>query len=176
MDKTRLLLTILIPIALGGCGFQLAGTAPSDIGLKHVYVDNQVDIQQLIDRPVSNQLTDDLSSLSTQVFNKAQSNTAGLIITNEENIERALSLTSGLFERQVELGKRVHYQILDQSGNILAIDSISSYRELIEDSSSPAAKHAEREILIDAINRDISRQLIKRLSAALTQAAVSTTK
>lgn len=170
MSKIRLVaLLIFTSLALSSCGFQLAGTAPDAASFDSVYVDNRVGIQQLINQQVADQLLNDLDALSDNIFDRAQANIPGLIIVNEENIERGLSLTSDLFERQIEIEKRVQYQILDGSGNILVTDMISATRTLIEDQSNPSAKQQERERLISAINRDISRQLIRQLGATLAK-------
>lgn len=174
MKMTPALTVILVLTTLCGCGFQLAGTTPHSGNFENVYVDNKVGIQQLIDQPIADQLISDLELLSSTVFDKAQSNMPGMVIINEENIERGLSLTSSLFERQIELEKRVQYQILDASGNILVADAISATRDLIEDQSNPAAKQEEREILFDAINRDISRQLIRQLGSVVKAATQGT--
>jgi len=163
--------TILLAaiLTLSSCGFQLAGTTSSNADFDSLFVENRVGIQQLIDQPVAEQLQEDLGNSNTEVVSQIQSGIPGLIILNEENIERSLSLTNGLFDRQVELVKRVQYQILDASGNILIADSISATRELIDDQTAPSAKHTERDILINAINRDISRQLIRRFNAAISK-------
>ena len=160
-------------LTLTACGFQLAGTAPADNGFEGLFVEDRVGIQQRIDQPVADQLRADLAFHNNRIFDGAQSDMPGLVILDESNIERGLSLTIGLFERQLELVKDVQYQILDSSGNILVADSVSATRVLIEDQSNPSAKYREREILITAINRDISRQLVRRLDAALSKPAPS---
>lgn len=168
LPRIRLLGFLFVTaLTLSSCGFQLAGTTPSSAGVDSLFVESRVSIQQLIDQPVAEQLLDDLGASGVEILGKLQTGIPGLVIVNEENIERGLSLTTGLFDRQVALEKRVQYQILDASGNILAADAISATRELIDDPATPSAKHAEREILISAINRDISRQLIRRFNAAL---------
>lgn len=167
LDKIRTPVTVIAAsLLLTSCGFQLAGTTPSSVEL---YVENRVSIQQLIDQPVSEQILEDLGRSGATVRGKASNGMPGLVILNEENTERGLSLATGLFNRQIELEKRVHYQILDAAGNILITDSIRARRELIDDPATPAAKQQERELLMRAINRDISRQLIRLFNAVLDQ-------
>lgn len=156
---------------MAGCGFQLAGTTPDAVNVEQVYVQSKLSIQLLVDQPVAEQLRSDLaSSKATEVHDRAQADMPGLIITNEENIERSISLSSGLFDRQVEVGKRVQYQILSATGELLVTDSIHISKELSVDQSNPSARVQEQAILIDSINRDISRQLIRQLIAALAAA------
>ena len=166
---TTALLLLLSLLSLTGCGFQLAGTTPEIRGYDSFFVESRVGIQQLIDQPVAGQIQSDLKSWGTEVSTKAQKGSPGIIIVNEQNTERSLSLTQALFERQVELKKSVQYQIIDASGNILVADAIKASRELIEDPNAPSAKYAERELLFEAINRDISRQLIRRFQTEISK-------
>ena len=161
-------ITFLLALVCG-CGFQLAGTTPEIQGYDSFFVESRVGIQQLIDQPVAGQIQSDLKSWGTEVSTKAQKGSPGIIIVNEQNTERSLSLTQALFEQQVELEKSVQYQIIDASGNILVADAIKASRELIEDPNAPSAKYAERELLFEAINRDISRQLIRRFQIEISK-------
>lgn len=175
--KTKTWLSaIFCSLALSGCGFQLAGTAPG-VGMSGkmdgAYVVSRVGIDQLIDQPVAEQIHTDLASISQQVFDRAQADMPGILIVNEENIERGVTLSQDLFERQIDLEKRVEFQLLDSAGTILVADSIRVSREFIDDPVNPSAKQAEREILIRSINRDLSRQIIYRLHMLLAESSNS---
>lgn len=174
ITKIRFILAALFSaMAISGCGFQLAGTTPASeqwMMLDSAYVVSRVGIERLIDQPVAEQIKADLQAVSLQVSDSTQVNTPGILILDEEQSERGISLNRELFDRQIDLEKRVQFQILDASGNILLADSLSVSRELINDPANPSAKQAERHILTNSLNRDISRQLIRRFLTSLSQA------
>lgn len=156
-------------MTLASCGFQLRGTEPG-AGFDKVFVESRVGIQQLIDQPIDQQLKSDLQALSNEVLSGYESGVPGLVLINEETLERSLSLSANLLNRQIEIEKRIEFQIISGTGEILITDNLRASRELTESQSNPSAKDQERRALMDAINADLSRQLIRLLDTAVQNA------
>ena len=169
MSIARALITLSLLIALSGCGFQLRDTGLLQTGFDRLFIDDRLAVQQLIDQPLSRVMAKQLQKLGTEIVSNASEGTAGIIIYNEQNRQRSIGLSAGLYSSHIEIDKTIDYQIVNAKGEILISSSISASKELVEDRSNHAAKNAEQQILIDAINRDLSRQLIRQLSAVLAR-------
>lgn len=155
-----------ICLLAGSCGFQLRDSLPA-ADLEQVYVVDQVDIRQMIDEPLGTRLANDLGQFAAQVLTAPAANTPGIVITDERITERSLSLSTNLLNRQVEIEKRVDYQIIDSTGEILLASSFSASEILTESQSSPGAGEREKRALLRSINADLSRRLIYKLDSLL---------
>ncbi len=154
---------VLISLSLAACGFQLRGTTGADSLPQRVFIADQVPLQQRSENPISVQLQQDLVVLELETFSAETSAMPGLILISERTQERSLSLDANLLNRLIEIGKVVDYQVTGSEGQILTIESIRVTRELTEDLTNPEAKQQERRQLLESINGEISRRLIRRL-------------
>ena len=90
-----------------------------------------------------------------------------LVLEDEQESHRSLSLTADLFSRRIELEKRVRYQLFDAADELLTAGVLNAQREILERPHRPAAQTAERNQAHADLNADLSRQLRHRLQAAL---------
>jgi len=157
---------LVILIMLGSCGFQPRGSMPV-ADLEQVYVLDQVDIRQMIDRPLSERLANDLSARVGHVLSVPKTNVPGIIISSEQVNERSLGLSANLLNRQIELEKRVDYEIVGQSGETLFSGTLVTSEILTESQSSLGSMQQQRRILLNSMNADLSRRLIFKLDSLL---------
>ncbi len=163
-------LALLVCLSLSSCGFQLRGTAPAD-NLEQIYIADRVDLRQINTQPVSAQLIQTLETRIDRVFTSPETGVPGLVITSEQVVERPLSLSANLLNREIEIAKRVDYQILSADGEIVKSDWLISRARIMESQNSPAVNDQERMMALENLNNDLGRQLISLLDAALANQA-----
>jgi outer membrane lipopolysaccharide assembly protein LptE/RlpB len=160
---------LFIFLLLTGCGFQLRDTIMV-AGLGQMYVQDQVDIHQINDKPVSTRLALDLATITEQeVLNIPKTGAMGIVIVREEVIENSYSLSTSLLNRQVEVEKRVDYEIIDETGQIMFSNSFSASQLLTTSQSNPRARQQEKQRVIDYLNASLSRRLVYKLDSLLRE-------
>lgn len=169
MSLLARLASLFIVALLTGCGFQLRDTVMV-ANLGQMYVQDQVDFHQINDKPVSARLASDIAVITEQeVLNIPKTGVMGIVITREEVVENSYSLTTSLLNRQVEVEKRVDYQIIDETGQIMFSNSVSASQLLTTSHSNPRARQQEKQRIIDYLNSNLSRRLVYKLDSLLRE-------
>jgi len=163
------LASLLVFVIITGCGFQLRDTTMvADLG--QMYVQDEVDMHQINDRPVSTRLASDLATITEQeVLNIPKAGSMGIVITREEVIENSYSLTTSLLNRQVEVEKEVDFQIIDETGQIMFSTSFTASQLLTTSHSNPRARQQEKQRIIDYLNANLSRRMVYKLDSLLRE-------
>ena len=164
MIRRRLLiLLLLMPIALGGCGYGLrgaGGAAPGFTDLRLRLAQSEPDFERLMRRG--------LEAAGIRLHEAEEANVQGfplLAIGPEQFSGRPASTTVQARAAQITLQLAVRFSLAD--GETLLIDSetLSAERTYYQDLRTIAGNREEAELLREEMRRDIASQLLRRLAA-----------
>ena len=153
------LLTWLLPLALGACGFQLRGQA--SLPFETLF----------ISAPQQSLLASDLKRAlrvgsGTRTVDSAEQAQAVLEITSENTEKTILSLGGAGRVTDYLLRYRVRFRLSDRAGKtLIPAGEIVLRREQSYDAAQVLAKEAEEVQLFRDMRGDAAQQLLRRLAA-----------
>jgi len=160
------LVTLLMAlIALGGCGFQLKGTAQEGnsewegLSLRLISTDPRGELTREVARELSSMkimLTEDLETPTR------------LTLREEQFTQRNVSLTAQARAAEMELTLSVDY-VLQQEEMLPLEGTASVSQQMLNDPRNVVGKTEEMRLLREEMRRDLAAQIVRRVSRGLTR-------
>lgn len=149
----------LATLLLGGCGFQLRGTATLPFETLYVQAAATSQFATQFKRAVSN-------GSSTRVVGVQKDAAATLVLFNELREKNILSLSGTGRVREYQLRYRIAYRLIDQKGAEMAPPAeIVLNRDFSFNDSETLSKESEEALLFRDMQADAIQQLLRRLQA-----------
>ena len=150
----------LAALLLGGCGFQLRGTATLPFDTLFVQAAPTSQFATQFKRAVT-------SGSSTRVVGVQKDAAATLVLLNELREKIILSLSGTGRVREYQLRYRVAYRLIDQKGAEMSPPAeIVLNRDFSFNDSETLSKESEETLLFRDMQADAIQQLLRRLQAA----------
>jgi LPS-assembly lipoprotein len=146
--------------ALCGCGFQLQGRQPLPESLARVNIeakDRQSDFTQALRSALVNS--------GAVLVEPAAADTTVVRITRDEITERVLTVSSRNIPTDYELVYDVELSVRSEGKELLPPEKFSLSHVYSFDETKLLAKEREKEILIEALARDMASVVTRRLSS-----------
>jgi len=153
----RNLLVIGLAVLLSACGFQLRGTGGNEITIPELDLSARNAYGEVV-----TQLRRTLENSGVKVHKGAPYK---LVLTNEQDEERAVSSTRASRSAEYELTTTVDYVIKGQNDALLMGDKVEVRRYFVRDGNNVTAGSQESE----QIRREARRELVQRLMVRLQQ-------
>jgi len=146
-------------IALSSCGFHLSGPRPLAFSTIYVGISEYTSLGIALRRQIA------LSGSTTVEKDAARAEATLQILANERGRE-ILSLTPIGTVREYELTQVVRFRLVDRSGNeMIPPSALSVRREYTFSDELILGKEQEEALLYDDMEKDLVRQLMRRLAA-----------
>lgn len=160
-NKNKLLpstLTILLLILTTSCGFHLRG----DVALPEIY--QKIHVINKANNNISTVLKQTLIENHVQLTDSPQS-ASSIIIVNSQNLQRRAVAVRGKEVKEYEIRLTVSISVLDPDGKQRGkSQNISTLRRYSFNNDQVLGSENEEQILIEEMKKDISRQILRRLS------------
>jgi LPS-assembly lipoprotein len=154
------ILLIVLCSFLVGCGFQLRGSESASIPFESIYISALEGKLIIPELKLAIQ-----SSGKTLVLDKPQDAEAILHIISEKYSKHIWSISGSGRVREFQLRYRVSYRLTDSKGLEIVPPSVVSLSRIMPFADAQVlAKQAEEKMLTREMYRDISQQIIRRLS------------
>jgi len=164
------LIVVGVALLLGGCGFHLQGRQPLPSAFQYTYIDakdEQTDFVQ--------DLRKALILSNVNVIRTKGSSCATISVHSDELAERILSVSARNIPTEYELTYKVEFSVTAGGSALIDHEEISATRDISFDESKLLAKEREREILREALARDLVALVMRRLAALPATPAASAT-
>jgi len=152
----RLPLPLVLLLAAAGCGFQLQGSTslpPVLVSLRVQTADTQTDFAHALE-----------SELRRAGVAAAEGG-AVLRIERDELLERVASVSARNVPREYEITYVVRYSLLLAGQTRIDAEEVSVSRDFSFDETAALAKDRERELLREALARELAGIVLARLSS-----------
>ena len=149
----------LLLALLTGCGFHLQGRMPLPEAIRTVHVeavDEQSDFTQA--------LRANLISSGAHLMDGPSPSAATLRISVDKVTERVLTVSTRNIPTDYELTYQVEISVRGAGRELMAPQKVSLSRIYSFDETKLLAKDREKQILLDALARDIAGVVLRRLS------------
>ena len=155
----RKFISVMMPLALTGCGFKLRGTA--DVPFETVYVPGATGgIARDLARNIQ-------AGTRAKVIDSAKSADAIVEFTQDTRLKEILSLSGTGRVREYRLRYRVGFRVHDGKGaEYVAPSIIELTRDISFNDSDVLAKESEEAFLWRDMQTDMVQQIMRRLAAA----------
>jgi len=161
------LLIIIFALVISGCGLHSQSEVPAPVKTVHVSAVKQY-------TPFNKVLRQTLSDRDVKMMRTAKQAPITIEILNEHtDLQEATVSTTGQV-RVYQLSHSIDFQINNRTGKmIVPPQHIRASRNFIADNNQVLATEHEKNKLMLAINKDLSKKLIRRLSSQQTLNAIS---
>ena len=142
------------------CGFQLQGRMPLPDALKTVHVeapDAQSDFVHA--------LRDVLKNSGASLVDRGAPGASELRITQDEVTERVLTVSARNIPTDYELTYDVEIAVSVAGRDVMAPEKLSLSRVYSFDEAKLLAKEREKQVLLDALARDMASVVLRRISS-----------
>ncbi|WP_342650405.1 LPS assembly lipoprotein LptE [Pseudomonas sp. REB1044] len=153
----RNLLVIGLAAALGACGFQLRGTGTNelafkelDLGARNAYGDTVKQLRQ------------SLQSSGVKVYSGAPYK---LVLTSEQESQRAATYTGGSRSAEYELTTVLNYVVQGHNDTVLLEDKLEVRKDYVYDGNNIAGSTQES----GQIRKELRRELVQGMMVRLQQ-------
>lgn len=160
MKAAVTLLLLLATPWSGGCGFRLQGAMPLPAVLHTGYVDARDEHSDFVAA-----LRGALRSAGVQLSGSRSADAARIRVLKDEVTERVLSVSARNTPTDYELLYTVELSVSAQGRELMAPEELSLSRVYSFDESRLLAKEREKEILIDALARELAGVVMRRLAS-----------
>lgn len=147
-------------VVLSGCGFHLQGRLPLPESIRTLHVeavDEQSDFTQA--------LRASLASSGAHLVEMSGPTAATLQISTDRITERVLTVSARNLPTDYELTYEVVVGVRGAGRELMAPETVSLSRIYSFDETKLLAKDREKEILLDALARDMAGVVMRRLSS-----------
>jgi len=154
-------LVIFIALLLSACGYHLRGAMDLPSEMKSVYIEGASD-------PLREQFRKALESSNVQLVTSRA--TAGTVIkvSNEENLKRALSLSSSGYANQFGLEYRLNYEITDKNDKpLVKSQPVDIKREYFNNQQLILGKDNEETVIRNEMYQQAVRTIINQVRFGL---------
>lgn len=165
--RPRFLLGCMLGLSLlmGGCGFQLRGTGVDSINLEQLHLTTT--------RPDSAIYRETRQNLEAEGVRLTPTAPYNLQLIDERTDRVAVSYTGRATAAEIELRSSVTYIITDSQGRpLIGPETLRTERVYVNDRNNIIGTNEEEELLQREMQRDLTRQLLFRLSS-LTESELS---
>lgn len=149
-------------LVLGGCGFHLRGSVllPADVDTIHLQVPNA---------ELAEEIKLLLAAGEASIVPTRKDADLTLIVTPERFDRRLLAVDPKTGKaREFELTYTTSFQVLDKEGqSVVPPQSIFLSRDLVFDPEAVIGSNREEEVIYSEMRRDVARQVMARMQAAL---------
>jgi LPS-assembly lipoprotein len=152
--------TLVLSLLMASCGFHLQGRQPLPAAFQYTYIDakdEQTDFVQ--------DLRKALIATNVNVIRTRGSSSATISVHSDELAERILSVDAFNIPTEYELTYKVKFSVTTAGKTLIENEEISATRELSFDVKQLLAKEREREILREALARDLVALVMRRIAA-----------
>jgi LPS-assembly lipoprotein len=163
----RHVLTVLASAALGGCGFQLAGSAELPNVMATTYVQTTAPNTEFYDS-----LRDTLRSRGLEVVGTPELAAARLIITEDSTGQRVLSVSARNTPREYEIYYAVTFELQAGTQSLIESEQLVATRSYTYDETQVLGKAREERILRRSLAEDLARRVVRRIEALAEPAPV----
>jgi len=151
---------VLLALLLGGCGFQLRGTATLPFDTLFVQAAPTSQFANQFKRAV-------ISGSNTRVVGAQKDAAATLVLVTELREKNILSLSGTGRVREYQLRYRVAYRLIDRKGvEVAPAAEIVLNRDFSFNDNETLSKESEEALLFRDMQADAVQQLLRRLQAA----------
>lgn len=151
----RLLCLVMTLSLLGGCGYELRGTA--DLAFHNLFIQGP-------NLTISKELKKLLKVNGVNIVNSANKAELILNLISEGTEEKILSLSGNGVVREYELFYRVHFRLRDPASETWGpVQVIENHRDFTYDDTQLLAKQYEQQQLYADMRADATRELMRRL-------------
>jgi LPS-assembly lipoprotein len=149
-----------LALCLTGCGFQLQGAMPLPAALHTSFVNTRDTQSDFVDA-----LRGALKSSGVQLTASRSADVAEVKVLKDEITERVLSVSARNTPTDYELVYTVELSVSAQGVELMAGEEFSLSRVYSFDESKLLAKEREKEILSDALARELAGVVMRRLAS-----------
>ena len=150
----------MLLLVAGGCGFQLQGRMPLPEALKIIHVDAEDAQSDFV-----HALRDALKSSGATLLDRAGPTTAEVRVTEDKITERVLTVSARNIPTDYELTYDVEVAVSVAGRDVMAPEKFSLSRVYSFDEAKLLAKEREKQVLLDALARDMASVVLRRLSS-----------
>ena len=151
----RNLLVMGLAVLLSACGFQLRGTGTTELTIKE------------LDLSARNAYGDTVKQLRTTLQNSGVKVYSGapykLVLTNEQETQRAATYTGGSRSAEYELTTVLNYAIQGQNDSVLLEDKLQVQKYYVYDGNNITGSGQEATQVRNEIRRDLVQGMMVRL-------------
>ncbi|WP_248917562.1 LPS assembly lipoprotein LptE [Pseudomonas entomophila] len=151
----RNLLVMGLAVLLSACGFQLRGTGTTELTIKE------------LDLSARNAYGDTVKQLRTTLQNSGVKVYSGapykLVLTNEQETQRAATYTGGSRSAEYELTTVLNYAIEGQNDSVLLEDKLQVQKYYVYDGNNITGSGQEATQVRNEIRRDLVQGMMVRL-------------
>ncbi|CAK17470.1 LPS assembly lipoprotein LptE [Pseudomonas entomophila] len=151
----RNLLVMGLAVLLSACGFQLRGTGTTELTIKE------------LDLGARNAYGDTVKQLRTTLQNSGVKVYSGapykLVLTNEQETQRAATYTGGSRSAEYELTTVLNYTIQGQNDSVLLEDKLQVQKYYVYDGNNITGSGQEATQVRSEIRRDLVQGMMVRL-------------
>jgi LPS-assembly lipoprotein len=150
-------------LALGGCGFRLQGQQVLPASLSTLAIDT-IDEQSEFTHALRESVTASGGKVVPSI-GPAPRDTATIVVTRDNVTERVLSVSSRNIPTDYELTYTVELAVTSGGTELLGRETFMLSRVYSFDETRLLAKEREKDILVEALARDMASVVARRLSA-----------
>ncbi|WP_411383716.1 LPS assembly lipoprotein LptE [Pseudomonas sp. L7] len=151
----RNLLVIGLAVVLSACGFQLRGTGTNEIALKE------------LDLSARNAYGETVTQLRQTLQNSGVKVQAGapykLVLTNEQDSQRAATYSGGSRSAEYELTTVLNYEVQGQNDAVLLTDKLEVRKIYVYDGNNITGSTQEATQVRQEMRRDLVQSMMVRL-------------
>jgi LPS-assembly lipoprotein len=160
MPLQRAVMSILLLLTLGACGFQMRG-ARQDALLPFTTMHLELPRSSLLTREMRTAI---LAQGNTVLTDDAKSAQATLRILSESNEKKVLTLNAQGQVREFSLLYRISFDVKEPNGNVLLSSTELALQQIMTYSESAAlAKELEERLIYSDLRSDAISQILRRL-------------
>ena len=162
MLNKKSFVSLIIILALSGCGFKLRGIIEVPEYLKRLHLTTATH-----DRKMISETTRALASNGITIVSKADQAPYTLDILNQETQKRQVAISSNFRDaEEYELRTQLTYEIRGSDGfRLIMPTTITTERTFTNNENQVRAKAREEEALLADMRRDLIQQMLRQIQA-----------
>jgi LPS-assembly lipoprotein len=155
----KLIIALITTTLVSACGWHLRGSSGVPLDINSVFVTAEDSYGSLI-----SSLKQSLASSQVKSAAKASDAQYTIVLSNETQDRRTVSVGNNAFAAEYELTLSVDYVIQDSDGNIISAKSTaSSFRAYDFDRDAVVAKNEEERLILSEMRSNVVQQILRRL-------------
>ena len=162
MPKTVLLLTVVVPLLLAGCGFHLRRPAHLPAAMQHTYINDSGNNFELV-----RELRRSLITPVTNVTDDATTATATLNILGSQQFQRVLSVSNTGQPLEYQVAYQVRFSLTAANGKtLIAPQTLTLSRNYAYDIANTLGDTEQANVLYKAMQDNMAQLILFRIEAA----------
>jgi len=166
VSLVRIVVYIVLLSLIAGCGFHLRGSQGDDVVLERIHISSTNARDEFV-----RELKDSLQRRNMTVVDERADASYSLRVSPERTSRRAVATSSDVTVSEYELRMAVEFELFDTGGEpVIESTEIIAERIFVFDRNSLTGTGEEEELLKEEMRRDLVRQMIRRVNAAVNSA------